>query len=387
MTIAYIDSASILGVIFALRHHGQRALTSWETQSLFEATYLLMHPSVYIVPGPWRYVRFRTLLRQAFGKLPAIPKPPDSVGRDAVSYTKSWLGRNPGLVRDRWAHLQSEPNFANWLNDAIELFWVDYARLGHGLFSIEFVPQLSKIIGCSESELSVVHSSSKDDRTVTKWVKEGRRTEDAQIAERAFALSTLVRGRTYEHVAKELTCQFIPHPLRDGVALPTTRAKSPDTNVHRSELFFTAIVVGSALLEASLRDRTTLWAENVVRARDAIDKGFVELSESDDDVEAEQSAVDVAKQLGFPSRSRLWRAAMDFSVSTGAGVGIAAFTVQPWAGLSVAVGLAALSYVSKSSIGEELARFGTKRRFLKLARSVAGRVQPRLKTKSKTNDE
>lgn len=139
---------------------------------------------------------------------------------------------------------------------------------------------------------------------------------------------------------------------------------------------FTRIIIGSALREVSTDRRLRAYVDSVASARKAIQIGSISFWPTSTQDLAEQQAVDAVKIVGIPGSPAIYRRVIDLATTYGL-PSLLRTAIAPWAASLTPVAQQAYRYNRGTSIGESIGRiiFDTKRRYLKLARSVPGRIE------------
>jgi len=373
MTSGFVDSASIHGALAVLSLQGNDRVSAWDRQCLLDTTYVLLFWKIGIVPGPpGGYKGASGLFEHVIARLPTLERA-DFHREPALRATKAWLTKTPGSLRDAWNRLHAQPEFTEWSNVARELFWLHHVRMNISLFNPEFIPHISTLLGHHPHELERIERMSRDERNVKQWVKTNLKGEDAQIARDAYVAAALIRGRFHEYLAGRNELHLSGHPFRTFVRRPLKFGG--ELPVYNSEEYFVKAIIGSAMLETTSDHRAKVWADNVAKARAAIERERISLRDAALDSEAERLAAEAACACGISaSYSRVRR---ELEVATALGItGLLTISVSPWAGPVGPIATAAYRQFRGASVGEDLARFllDTKRRFRRLARIVPGRI-------------
>lgn len=370
-TQGFVDSASLHGAFAALILGKPESWTEWDRQSLLECTYLLLFNNMSIVPGP------RLSGKAAYGyETEVVGKMPklltgDGDRREAEQRIRWWLARYPERLKRAWEDLKNDPRVDDWSNYRREFFWENHIRGRDGLFSLEYASHLARVLGCSEADLRKVHALSTDLKQVKLWAK-GHMDAAAELADAAYRLSSLISGKYHEYLARTAGLQLVSHPHRAVISIPIPMKVSIlSTN---SEQCFIKMIIGSALLESTAKRRIHCWIDNIRKARDAIDLKAISLRQCTLDADAESQAVAAARRIELPGSSSLQRDILTSAATLNLSFWLS-MVLGPWAFLGLGI---PFLYKQKRqvTIGEDLARVGTTRRnFLRLGRSVPGRIE------------
>jgi hypothetical protein len=377
MTLAFTESASIHSALAVLNVGKTQQCGLWDRQSILETTYLLLHRNVRIIAGPGPYAGASGLYGQVVSRFPSL----ESAAfhrKLARRKTMFWLARYPRALADAWSVVQGEPTFQRWANVQRELFWVHHVKMHGALFNKEFIPAISRVLGCHEEDLMAAHLGSADISLVQGWSKGRLTSEDAQLVEKAWLLAAMIRGKYHEYLARESRKQLISHPFRESVGLKLRSGASEP--VPNSDQYFVRMLIGSALLETSPERRVAVWLDNVDKARNAITSGQIVLPHAALDSDAERHAAHAAMEIGLPGSSAILRRTLDCVAAVGIGL-LLATSVAPWAGPVGPLLQQGYAYHRGVTVGDDLDRLirSTRRRFSRLANDVPGRIERELR--------
>ena len=184
-------------------------------------------------------------------KLPSLA-PADLMRNAADTKVKMWLARWQKKLIDAWDSLSQDRDFNEWACFQQEFFWLDHVRYHGHLFNEEYIgASLDLIDGCTESDLRKIHTLSADEATVGDWLKHPDR-EDSRIAKDAWLISSLIRGKYHEFVAKESEVHLVSHPFKTRLWLDDQN-QGPVEPVYRTEEKFVKIIDISATTTALSR--------------------------------------------------------------------------------------------------------------------------------------
>jgi hypothetical protein len=387
MAEGFIDSASIHSALAVLKLGRTRDLSAWERQCLLETTDLLLFHDIGMIPGPGGYRGASGLYTHVISGLPSLEERKFQRDR-ALRSTKAWLARDRQALGKAWTQLQSQPEFPAWSAMARNLFWVDHVRMHESLFNEEFGPHLAHVLNCSEAELRRLRTASQSEQVVRDWLRKDLANAETRLVNDAYVLSGLIRGRFHEYVASSSGLHLCSHPFRKAIGrdLATTPAES----VFNSEEYFVKAVIGSALQETTEERRVKTWVANLGRARRAIQLQQLALPQTVLDSDAERLAAQAAKTCGITSTYERVRRELDAAAALGVG-GLVTLAISPWLGLVTPFVPHMYRYSRGHGVGDDLSRlaFDTTRRFRRLARSVAGRIEPsvRLPAEAPSNNQ
>ena len=195
--------------------------------------------------------------------------------------------------------------------------------------------------------------------------------EASRIADLAYLLSSLVRGKYHEYHARAASLQLIAHPHRQSIAVKTN--EHIDIPVSYSEQFFVKVLVGSALLHHNAEQRIKAWSDNILKARNLIRLNAIILPQTVIPEDAERYACEAAKRLELPG-TRPWQVAIG-TWATGAAIGsVLAVILAPWTSIIGGVIPPVYKRVKGRQLGEDLAKIRGMRKYERLANSIPGRI-------------
>lgn len=379
MSCGFVDSASLHTIILALRNSKTTDWTPWMRETVLGTTVALWsHPQFSIAPDPSPHQGSRGPFDRLLKALSPFFSGIASQDEAALQKTRQWVRDNPIRVKHLYDQVSANISFPQWLDSYISFFFVRHSQMHGGLFTYEFIPQLSQVIGCPPQDLERLYELSGNPKQVEKWVKKLPNTESFSLLKDAFVISTLMRGRYHDYAAKNSGLQIMHHPMRE-VVLPRKKVTS-EFVLSNTEQFLTSLVLHSALNELRLDARINLWAENIIKVKTAISQQKIDLLHKDSVDVALDSALNAAKQADIRFHPRYMEVAFDLVVSAGMGA-LTAFTLAPWLSISpwvgVVVGVARQAVTKPLKIGERSARlfYGSRNRLLKLAEAEPGRIQ------------
>jgi|GEM_PF-6446008 len=378
MPVGFIDSASIHGALAALVVGRHKTWPVWDRQSLLEATQLLMEDNIKIVPGPGPWHGAHGPVKHVLKAFPVLTSSPPGLQATANAMTKKWLRDPPQKLSEAMKNIRRNDD---WAARQMTLFWGNHVRMHGALFNADYIPELSRLIdGCTERDLRRIHTLSEDPRTAQRWAKARGSSEASNVAELAWLLAAIIRGRYHEYYARERKLLLIPHACREPSSLKLRAESGPYRKTTNSEDCFGKMIIGSALLEKSGDGRVQTWVDNLGRGRNGRERfGLPEEPTLED---AENNAALAAVELGISSSSSLARAALECAINVGLSA-LVAITVSPWyIGTPVGPMVAgAYHHIFHKTTGESAAKvlLHNRRRFHKLARTVPGRIERYLK--------
>jgi hypothetical protein len=219
ITQGYIDHASISSALAVLSVKDAHRLSMWDRQCLIEATYLLLFSEIGIIPGPSNYRGASGVFSHVISSLPTLT----CVRFDkekALQSTNQWLSKEEDSLRTIWIGVCKQSDFIVWSRLMRELYWIDHVKMFGALFDNKLMQRLPNILNCSIEELQQVQHASKNETTVHQWLKSDLAGDDAKLANDAYLLAILIRGKFHEYLASSENLHLCPHPFRKLIQKP-----------------------------------------------------------------------------------------------------------------------------------------------------------------------
>lgn len=364
---AFLDSATLHDAFAALRLGEPDLWPAWTRQCLVDTTYLLLFDNAKIVPAPGT-----TFLAPMPGdeqalvaEIPTLNVSPPE--KSAEAKLRRWLAQPNKPLQKAWDETVSNPQMSDWCEIRRELFWLNHVRAHDALFNGHYIPQLAPILNVPESVLREVHTQSTDPKIVKKWAK-GKGGADAQLANDAYVLSSLIRGKFHEYMARGANLQLAAHPHRVAISAPI--ASQIEQPIPNSAAHFVRLLLGSALCERPAI-RVATWRRNLVKARSAIREGTVNLDDLPEN-DFREHAIRAARRIGIDAQPQFRKRLMSLALETGFGVAGSLF-LGPWAWVIVA-GNRGYKLVRGNSPTDSIASLKFDHDFHCLAESVPGRI-------------
>jgi hypothetical protein len=247
-----------------------------------------------------------------------------------------WAARNPQKIRQICDETRANESYA-WSEDwTIKNVLSEQATMLGGLFEEEFIPQLSNILNCPKSELVEILRRSRDLKNVEYWSKQRPNTDDFKLLSQAYLVSALLRGRYHDHIAEAEGIDILHHPIRDLI-LPKKKVQMAFMPTN-TEMYLISMILSGALVEKEPKDRLSLWAEGVIKARNGVARQRIVLSQRDNDEVAKEVAMEAAKTIDLRLYSNLRASCFD-ALSAMLIDGFVSLVLCPWAGIPPAAAL------------------------------------------------
>lgn len=334
MTPGYVDSASLHAIILALQKDSPEHWTDWERETTaLVTTALWSNPAFRIAPDPSTHHgargHFRKLLDGLGGTFAGLGQPDP----DALAKTKRWARRKLPAIAKICGTYFSDPVFLDWLDRYKKTFWVAHCEMHGGLFTAELLPEVSRVINCSLTDVTHVHRLTNDPELVRRWVAGHWRGEDSALAERAFSAAVVLRGRYHDIAAKRERVQIVHHPMRRPVLLPS--GTTILFRLSNTELYLTALILASAISQRATEARIGTWAKGTTGVRDYIANKRIDTAQCVDDDQASETAVDVIRKCGLRFHAKWVEILTNVGLTGLTGAATVAFGLDPWIGLLI----------------------------------------------------
>jgi len=248
----------------------------------------------------------------------------------------------------------------------------------HGtLFTAEFIPEISLMLGCRQADLERIHELSARESQVSEWVKKRPDTESFRLASDAFAITTLLRGRYHDYAARNAGLQIIHHPMREP--LLRTMKRTDLFEISNTMQYVTNIIVATALKQTGMKRKIQSWANNVLKVRAALADEKIDLRPKDRDDVALDSAIDAVRKSAVDVHPKTLDPLLDILMGLSVGT-LTGFTLAPWIGVPAGCAAGVVSRVTQARARLVRGAYCARHNLRRLARSSAGRVQ-RIMTK------
>jgi len=268
-----------------------------------------------------------------------------------------------------WGKLTSRPDFDHWGQRMSDFFWEVHVKHHDGLFDPGHITLMQPLIGISEADLRDLHARSRDQATVKQWLA-APDSEPAVVGRSGYLISTLIRGKFHEFLAKHARAHLVQHPMRQYVSGRTSHVGEIVTLV--SEELFVKMIIGRALAERSSDVRVSQWCESIDAARRALPD--ISFRRHNSYASAESAAAQACKSIGlFPGPSYQpnlldWTLGLGVPIWLNLTLGFWPATLAglAWGGYKVARG---------RGIGQDVAALLRREGdFTRLGRTVPGRI-------------
>lgn len=371
MPDAFSDLASLHSAIVAIALGRERPWTTWHMQSVIELTHLLLQDNVRVLPGlrgGGGAHELQQIVSNYFRELEFEPARRDIAKRK----TLSWTEEAKNEIADSWENLRADKNYEGWLAIQREYFWTSHVKRHRALFDEEFIPTLAVLLKVEEKDLHEVHVLSSRLPKVEEWQKTGLAEPEAQLADQAWVLSGLIRGKYYDFLGSNE--QLLIHPFRRF--LPSDIKGQETIPISNTEAYLIQVIIGSALNETGRegdRIRVDTWASNINKAKNHIPrvKGVLNLPDFDLSEDGAERARQLARKAGIVATSKAFEKGLNRFVSLIPKT-LLSLTVQFWPA-KVAIGEA----YKETGIDERIVKAATTRdwQYRQLAELAAGKLQ------------
>lgn len=375
----YIDSASLHMLILALRSGKPAEWSQWTWETTQYVTCALWALPTFAVPpdpsphkgagGP--YGQILQELSMVFGGI-------DQEDSEALRLTRQWTRRDPQARLALCKSVQDDPQFSLWLDSYMPFFWTRHVRMHGALFTAEFIPEISLMLGCRQADLERIHELSGRESQVSEWVKKRPDTESFRLASNAFAITTLLRGRYHDYAARNADLKIMHHPMREPLLRKIKRTDLFE--ISNTKQYVTNIIVAAALKQTGLKQKIHSWASNVLKVRAALRDGRIDLRPKDRDDVARDSAIDAVRKSAVDVHPKTLDPLLDILMGLSVGA-LTGFTLAPWVGVPAGSAAGLVSRLTQAPAHLVRRAYRARHNLQRLARSSAGRVQ-RIMTKN-----
>lgn len=335
MSTGYIDSATITDAIGSLVvYESYNEWNKWISQSIIDVTTLLItNDQLKIAPAPYRgttvspsaeskwffcYDMALKSLREI------IPRRYPEKYQDAdILFVKAkfndWLNNNIDEIQKAIIKTKKEDSYDGWIQLAVKEAWLDDSVRSKGLFEKNMINYFSPILGVPREDLEHLHEKTNDIRQIKEWSAGENLNRNFDLAEDAYVASVILRGRYHYDVAEVKRESIMNHPIRQYV-LPSL-TKGTEHAIPKYMDYFISIIIASAMIENDRVKRSTLWLENIIKARE----GFMQekLKQTLDQYqelkgeEALDMAIDTAQKLKLRTHPKYLEYIFEFMAVTG----------------------------------------------------------------------
>jgi hypothetical protein len=376
-TVTLLDGAAILGTLEAFDSRNMESVSVWALKSAIETTTaLLLVPKLHLSPIP----EIRNAPTGPYGD--ALARLSEWVDQSpfvtehraaALTTTRRWAGRNTARLAQILGQLREDPSYVEWFGWLRRNQWEDHVRRHGGLFELAFLAPIGRALGVSTTDLQKIWETPAVDLRSALGV-ESRSQERCTIVEGAFTLSTLLRGRYYESLARKSFYHVLHHPIRAPVLAPLSPKRVTDVPLPNTASYL-AIVVVAAAFNTRRQTRAANWVAAMRSARASLSSGELDVSPKASDEIALRVAAREASRLDLATHPRWVDYALNAAMSAGTGV-IASLALSSFetVGTSFATALA----LEATGAVERATHIVSSRhsRLEAIARLGAGRITP-----------
>jgi hypothetical protein len=341
MNDGYVDSSSVHVLMGALKRPDPHSweLWTWETvQGVTSA--LWRHPNLSVAPDPGHHAGargpFDRLLRDLSTAFSGFG-PSDSA---ALTRTKQWASKNARAIAALHQQLHHDPSYVQMVDWWVSDWWVSHCHMHGALFTESLIPQLARILSCSEADLRRIHTLTADPARVRDWSANRPDNEEFNLAREAYVSSIIVRGHFHDVAARRADRVVMHVPLR--VPFLPRVAHTVEHPVSNTELNLINIVVCGSLAETNLERRIDLWASNVLKVRDLAHRRGIRFDNQASHQESLILAQNAAREADVRVHPRLLEAVVDAAATAATAVTLTSLQLSPWmAGAAAILELAA----------------------------------------------
>jgi hypothetical protein len=290
MARAFSDLASLHTAISAIALGAEHPWTNWHQQSVVELTHLLLQEHVQVLPGLRGGGGMHELHQIVLKHFRELEFDVDSQ-HAAKKETIEWATESRDDLVKAWEGMLSDPACDDWLDLQRRFFWTSHVRRHQALFDREFIPILSPILGADEKYLGEVHTLCSRSQQVEEWYRNDLAQPEAKLADKAWVLSGLIRGKYYQYVGNDE--QLLIHPFRRF--LPYEEEGQDTLPISNTETYLMQVLIGSALNESGGEEgklRVNTWSSNIQKVKSFFprSKGILHLPDLDNPDDAAELA-------------------------------------------------------------------------------------------------
>jgi hypothetical protein len=381
----FVDSASLYEIVNYLRLGA--GSNKWAMQVSKEVSVLFIAaPRIHIMPGfeidQAPSDTYGHLISRLADKVQILKIAPETQ-TVALRRTRRWSHDRSDRIRETLQNLyagtysnkgEDYSPFADWLGNFFEYNAVEHSLRLKGVFNRTLVPELSKILGVSQSDLSAVWAMSCDVQHLRQVKTLDRESsEDVRIMWDACAVSALLRGRYHDSVAELSDVQVFHHPVRSPVLKTLKESSDVFYQSTEAQQIFACIALNSALRERGTAARMASWVEIVGTARLMLASGELDLGQKPTLEAAERTAVEAARRVGIGAHNKIVSQALELLTILGVGAATS-FTLTPWEGFAAATMTASATRIPRIQRLIEAPQHASRRKLRQLASAPPGRL-------------
>lgn len=367
----YIDSASFHMLILALNSGKPAEWSDWTWETIQYVTCALWAlPTFTVAPDP-------SPLKGTGGPYSLILKELSVIfggikGKDsqALNLTKQWTRRDPHARLTLCRSIMADSQFSQWLDSYIQFFWTRHIRMHGALFTKEFIPEISLMLDCPETDLERIHELSGHESQVSEWVKKRPDTESFNLVADAFAITTLLRGRYHDHAAHNAGVQIMHHPMREPLLRKVKRTDLFE--ISNTQQYVTTIIIAAALKQTGIKRRIQSWVNSVLKVRAALADERIDLRPKNRDDVARESAIDAVRKSAVDIHPKTLLPLVDILMGLSVGA-LTGFMLAPWVGVPIGGVAGWKSHEGSTRLVSSMYR--SKHNLRRLTNKNAGRVQ------------
>jgi hypothetical protein len=306
-TVGYVDSASVWSIPAALSETNPHNWPNWTLRAAVCTTGLLARTlSFFVMPGPNEWQGPSELYQNLISCLPAgVVLPTRKEDAAASKAVKEWVRSDLALIRKILDKTMGHDSYGPWMTWTLQMAWADHAQTYNGLFGTRYLREMAAVLGYTSKDIQAVRRISQDVAAVRKWAEQRPPDKDYKIAEQAYFLESILRGKYHAEVAALRKSHLLYHPLRDAI-----HGKGKRTGffgLTNAEERFVSLLLSAPLAERSLANRISMWAENMSLVRTQMPR----LDQMETDDLAIDAAVRAANLVSIRIDSKLSKAAFD----------------------------------------------------------------------------
>jgi len=339
-TEGFIDTATVSHAVHSLEL-GTSNWTTWDSQALVVATFVLLHHRMYLSASPSRSRLLSDAIKASSNLIGQSPQPEPETVQRADEYSREWLRSSGPLLSAYLGRLDSSDSFALWTARTLQDPMIRRYLPRDGYFDRTYIPEMSSVLGLDSATLTHLHEETRD---ATECGRLLRDSTSGAVLRRALAFGMIARGKFQEVVAGRAGLHLVAHPLR-GVRI-SRQTNTPEVDgvmmgsaqvtFNHLQHAFIKILIGSAIQQHDRHKRVACWVANIESARARFSHSRAALPTHTDPGVAQSRAIDLAIECGFPPVPKSVLHRLDATMGL---LGLALHVLQPALGLVVSGGL------------------------------------------------
>ncbi|MCE5189966.1 MAG: hypothetical protein LLF75_12415 [Eubacteriales bacterium] len=373
MIYGFIDSATIYDIISITRKNNPKENCIWSWQSALMATVAVINmPNLKLAPAPGQAGAASGIydyLMRGLSDIVGILKPDETCGVVALEQTRQL---DAEYIQKAYQEVLRNESYQQWIHDGMAYSWTEHSTRLRGLFNLEFIPQISAVVGLPEKDLTEVWKRSCDVNYLRVILQRSTNAEDVELMKSAYMISALIRGYYHDIYAQNANLQIIHHPLRKAI-LPELDSQKIAFTASNTEKFFSTIILAGAISQIDQKSRINTWLDSVRKARKGLFSEYIDLRNKDSDSVALSLAIEAAQKLDICTSAKWIDYVIEIFISLGVTVA-SSFVFQGWESFILSASYGAMD---KAELGKKInTKIANRDMRLKMLANInAGRIE------------